>query len=238
MAVDDAQLRGNRLLRTLPASERTDLADRLQLRGFRLKELVYEQGDPIHAVAFPLHGVFSLLSFMRDGRGAEVATVGNEGIVGLPAFLQPALPQTHRAICQVAGDALVLRADELRALAASSDAVHTALHGYAQALIVQIAQGSVCNRLHTVEQRCVRWLLQSHDRARSDRFPLTQEFLGQMLGVGRQTVNQTARGLQDAGLIRYVRGTITIVDRRGLEQAGCECYAVVRSEFDRLLDPA
>lgn len=237
MPVDEAALGANRLLALLPAAVGHDLARLLVLRDFGFGELVFRQGAVAEELVFPIGGVFSLVNFMEDGRGAEVATVGNEGLVGLGELLRPGEPQPQRAIAQIAGDGLVARADALLAAMREHDALHAVVLGYAQVLMAQIAQSSVCNRLHSVEQRCIRWLLQSHDRVGRDTFKLTQEFLGLMLGVGRQTVNATARKLQDADLIRYARGTLTIRDRPRLESLSCECYARVRDEYDRFLGP-
>jgi CRP-like cAMP-binding protein len=227
--------RRNRLLSWLPPPASADLEARCRRRQFEFDDGVYEQDGSIDDVVFPLTAVFSLISTTSEGRGAEVATIGNEGVVGLPAFLEPRLPTAHRAIAQVPGEALTMPASEFLDVAADNRALHVALHGYAQALMTQIAQGSVCNRLHPVLQRCVRWLLQTHDRVGRDQFVLTQRFLGQMLGAGRDTVNQAAGELQRAGIIRYVRGNMTILDRPGLERAGCECYFVVQRQFERLL---
>jgi CRP-like cAMP-binding protein len=144
----------------------------------------------------------------------------------------------HRAIAQIAGDAIVVGAAEFLDVSNAGGHFQAVLMRYAQALMTQIAQGAACNRLHTVDQRCGRWLLMTHDRVEGDRFELTQEFLSQMLGVGRQAVNEAAQALQDRGLIEYCRGQMTILDRAGLEAASCACYAVIRAEFDRLLPAA
>jgi CRP-like cAMP-binding protein len=234
MAPEEPPTRRNRLLAWLPEGACAELEAKCSRRNFGFGEGVYEQDGAIGCIVFPLTGVFSLISSTSEGRGAEIATVGNEGLVGLSAFLEPRLPTAHRAIAQIAGAALTIPTDPFLETVADNRAVHAALHGYTQALMTQIAQGSVCNRLHPMQQRCVRWLLQTHDRVGDDRFRLTQEFLGQMLGAGRDTVNQAAGTLQRAGLIRYVRGNMTIVDRPGLERTACECYGVVRRQFERL----
>jgi CRP-like cAMP-binding protein len=226
----------NRLLAWLPERTRNEFCAGCVRRRFEFRETVYEQHDAVESVVFPLTAVFSLISTTHDGRGAEIATVGIEGLVGLPAFLEPRLPTVHRAIAQIAGEALTLPGDAFREAAAGNQGVHAAMHGYTQALLTQIAQGSVCNRLHPLHQRCVRWLLQTHDRVGEDHFLLTQEFLGRMLGAGRDTVNHAAAELQRAGLIRYVRGRMTILDRPGLEAIACECYRVVRGHFERLFE--
>jgi CRP-like cAMP-binding protein len=238
MAVAQDALSGNRLLAAVDGRLRAALAEAAEERDFELRELVFEQGEPIRHVVFPLSGVWSLLSVMDDGRSVEVATVGREGFVGLPVFLRATLTSSHRAIVQVPGRAITFGAAEFLDLGNSGGSFQTTLQRYAQALITQIAQNVACNRLHALEQRCARWLLQTHDRVDGDEFPLTQEFLGQMLGVGRQAVNEAAQALQDAGLIRYTRGTVTVIDRDRLHGAACECYDVVRDEFGRLLPPA
>jgi CRP-like cAMP-binding protein len=238
MPVDDATLTGNRLLASLPEDLRAAVAGRADVREYGFKDVIYEPGRPVEQVLFPLNGVFSLLTMMEDGRGVEVATVGNEGFIGLPVFLQATFTSALLAIAQIPGRAVCLEPAAFLVLANRGGPFQTALQRYAQALITQIAQGSACNRLHAVEQRCTRWLLQTHDRVGTDEFELTQEFLGRMLGVGRPAVNAAAQTLQDAGLIRYTRGRITILDRPGLESLACECYAVIRDEFDRLLKPA
>jgi CRP-like cAMP-binding protein len=235
MPLEQQLLGRNRLLRTLPADLQADVARLARRERFPQREVVYEQGETIEQVVFPLTGVFSLVSMMEDGRGVEIATVGNEGFVGLPVFLQATLTSSHRAIAQIDGDSLVLEPAPFLRLANTGGPFQTALQRYAQAMITLIAQGSACNRLHRLEQRCARWLLETHDRVDSDEFALTQEFLAKMLGVGRHAVNEAAQALQDAGTIRYSRGRITVLDRARLEATACECYAVVREEFDRLL---
>jgi CRP-like cAMP-binding protein len=189
-------------------------------------------------VTFPTEGVCSLLSVVDDGRTVEVATVGNEGFVGLPVFLQATLTSSHRAIVQIPGRGITLPAASFLDLSNSGGRFQTILQRYAQAIITQIAQGAACNRVHSVEQRCARWLLMTRDRVTDDRFPLTQEFLAQMLGAGRQAVNEAAQSLQEDGLIRYSRGDITVLDRAGLERRSCECYSLIRGEFERLLPSA
>jgi CRP-like cAMP-binding protein len=214
---------------------RSEVARVAAPKRFEQRESVYEQGETIDAVLFPIDGVFSLVTVMDDGRAVEVATVGNEGFVGLPVFLQARLTSAHRAFSQIAGDALVIAPAPFLRLSNSGGPFQAALQRFALATITLIAQGAACNRLHRIEQRCARWLLETSDRVGAEDFPLTQDFLAQMLGVGRQAVNEAARSLQDAGLIRYSRGSVAILDRPGLEAAACECYALVRAEFDRLL---
>lgn len=237
MPVAPAQVGTNRLLASLPRSAQSIVAERLTERYFDFGEVVYQQGSAAQLVVFPVDSAFSLVAYLEDGRGAEVATIGNEGLIGVAMLLRPGRSEHHRAFAQVAGAALTLRGRDFAAVARTNQPLRIAVAAYAQALLTQISQGSVCNRLHSLEQRCIRWLLQTHDRVGTDQFQLTQEFLGLMLGVGRQAVNRTARGLQDKELIRYGRGRVTILDRPGMEAAACECYATVRGEFDELLRP-
>jgi CRP-like cAMP-binding protein len=176
--------------------------------------------------------VFSLIG-TADGHAVEVATIGCEGMVGLPVFLgRPTSP--HSSFCQVAGQAAVLPADQLGSVLTRDGALHGLLNRFTQATMVQIAQNVVCNSSHALSQRAARWLLTTHDRVGRDEFALTQEFFSQMLGASRPTVSEIASKLQTRGLIHYRRGQLTITDRPGLEQAACDCYAVVKAEFNGL----
>ena len=201
----------------------------------KTRDLVFDINEPIRYVYFVNHGVVSVVSVMSDGNAVETATIGFEGMVGMPVFHRTDRT-VAQAFCQVPGDALRMSADAFRAAVEDAPALTTILHRYAQALFTQVAQSSACNRLHTARQRCARWLLQTHDRAGSDEFALTQDFLAQMLGVRRATVSEVAARLQDVGLIRYVYGRIAIVDRPALEEAACECYSIIRREYDRLIE--
>jgi CRP-like cAMP-binding protein len=167
----------------------------------------------------------------------EVATIGREGMAGLPAFLGVSA-SPNDVFSQVPGTALRLPAQHLRTVLVTDGVLHRQLYRYIQAMIVNLSQNVACNRLHTTEERAARWLLMTADRVDSLQFPLTQEFLAQMLGVRRATVSLTAGQLHSAGLISYSRGVITIDDRAGLEAAACECYGILREEFDRLRKPA
>jgi CRP-like cAMP-binding protein len=229
----------NRLLAGVPEDELTVLAPDFEVVTLGLKDCMYREDEPIEHVFFPITGILSLVSQMKDGRGVEIATVGNEGMVGLPVFLQARSTSAHRAFSQIPGESLRLPAERFNEfLTGSSDGgLHRALHRYTQALMSMIARAVACNALHPIQQRACRWLLISHDRIDGDEFLLTQEFLGQMLGVTRGSVNEVARALQDAGAITYTRGHVTVLNRRELESRSCECYAVIRTEFDRLLDP-
>jgi CRP-like cAMP-binding protein len=236
---DLESLARNRLLGALPAPELARLAPEFELVSYGLKDFIYREDEPIEHVVFPISGVLSLVSQMEDGRGVEVATIGNEGMVGLPVFLQASTTSAHRAFSQVPGESLRISATRFSAFLSGSDngALHRVLHRFTQALMSMIARTVACNSLHSVQQRACRWLLITHDRIGDDEFLLTQEFLGQMLGVTRPTVNQVARELQDAGAIKYSRGRVTVLSRPELESRSCECYGVIRTEYDRLLEP-
>jgi CRP-like cAMP-binding protein len=201
------------------------------------RELIYDVHQPIERVYFPETGVVSIVTVLEDGRQNEVATVGYEGMVGLPVFFG-ANKSATKAFWQISGRALALDASFLENEKNNGSALSDLLHLYTQGFFTQLAQSVTCNRLHTVEQRCARWLLMTRDRVTDDRFPLTQEFLAQMLGAGRQAVNEAAQSLQEDGLIRYSRGDITVLDRAGLERRSCECYSLIRGEFERLLPSA
>jgi CRP-like cAMP-binding protein len=224
----------NRLLTALPAEEYHRLLSDAEAVSLPLGQSLCEPGAAISDVYFVRAGVVSLLAVMRDGSTAEVATIGHEGMVGLPALLG-AGASPARATVQIPGAAVRLGAVTFGEHACTDRALHGVLERYSQALLHQVAQSAACYRLHPLRQRCAHWLLMSHDRMQADRFPLTQEFLAKMLGVRRASVNGAAGGLQKAGLISYVRGKVTIADRPGLEAASCECYAIIRNEYVRLL---
>ena len=231
---DDAAGGANRLLASLPQAAYAQLLPQLEPVTLVLRQVLAEPGEPIGHVHFPTTAVVSLLTVLERGTAVETATVGNEGMVGLPLFLGTDRAP-GKAVCQVAGTSLRLPAAAFRTAAADGP-LHARLHRYTQALFTQVAQVVACNPVHLIEARCARWLLMTHDRVGTDRFPLTQEFLAQMLGVRRSTVTVAASRLQQAGLIRYRRGILTVVDRARLEAAACECYRVVADEFHRLLD--
>jgi CRP-like cAMP-binding protein len=224
----------NRLLTALPRAEYNRLRPHLEKVSLPLKDILYEANGPIPHVFFPLNGVVSLVLIMDSGFSLEVGTIGNEGIVGTPVFLGAESSPT-RAISQVAGEALRLETKVFKEEMKRAGPLYGLVLRYTQAMINQISQSTVCNHRHSVQKRMCRWLLMSHDRVGTDQFHLTQEFLAQMLGVRRPTVTAVAGILQKAGLISYHRGTLTVLDRKGLEAASCECYAVVAKELDRLL---
>jgi CRP-like cAMP-binding protein len=226
---------GNRLLDHLPPEHLEHLLPKLEEISLAMKEVVSEPGQPITHVLFPLSGVISLLTVTEDGGTVEVTTVGNEGMVGVAVFLGAGW-STTRTLCQVPGRSIRIEAKSFRSLVDGGGPLKAVIHRYAAALLSEISQNTACNRLHTNEERMARWLLMNHDRVGSDDFPMTHEFLSQMLGVRRATVTVSAGILQQAGLIRSRRGHITIVDRDGLEASSCECYRVIRAEFARLLE--
>jgi CRP-like cAMP-binding protein len=224
----------NRLLAALPRKEYDRLHPHLEKVFLPLKDILYEPNGPIPHVYFPLGGVVSLVIIMDGGFSLEVGIIGNEGMVGTPVFLGCQSSLT-RAISQVAGDALRMETKVFQEEMLRRGALYGLVQRSTQAMINQVSQSTVCNHRHSVEKRMCRWLLMSHDRVGADEFSLTHEFLAQMLGVRRPTVTAVAGNLQKAGLISYHRGRLTILDRKGLEAASCECYEVVAKELDRLL---
>jgi CRP-like cAMP-binding protein len=198
-----------------------------------LKLVLYESRAEITHAYFPTSGMISLVNEMKDGT-VEVGTVGNEGMVGTPVLLYTnSLPA--RVYVQLAGQGYRIAAGALLRVVRESPEAERLLFGYVQAVFDQLAQWVACNRLHALEARCARWLLMTSDRAGADQFLLTQEFLSYMLGVHRPAVSVAAGALSTAGLIRYSRGKVTVVNREGLESAACECYGITRQAIDRLL---
>jgi CRP-like cAMP-binding protein len=224
----------NRLLAKLPPEEYQRLLPSLQEVSFSLGEVVYEFGGRLDYVFFPTTAIVSLLYTMENGATAEMGLTGNDGVVGIALFMGGGT-MPNRAVVQSAGRALKMKVKKLQEEFAASIQFQRLLLRYTQALITQISQTAVCNRLHSVDQQLSRWLLLSHDRVNADELIMTQELIADMLGVRREGVTVAAGRLQDAGAISYVRGHITILDRQKLEQTVCECYRVVKDEFDRLL---
>ena len=224
---------GNWLLDALPKEDYERLLNDLQPVSLALGEVVYESGGQMDHVYFPTTCHVSLLYTMINGVTAEMGLVGNEGVVGIALFMGGDTTP-NRAVVQGAGRALKLKAKSMHMeFSRGGDLQHLLLR-YTQALITQISQTAVCNRLHSVEQRLCRWLLMTHDRVQSDQLEMTQEFISNMLGVRRQGVTHAAQNLQEKGWISYVRGHIKILDRPKLETHVCECYEVVRAENSRL----
>ena len=224
----------NKLLAALPPDIYERLQPNLELIPLELGASVYEAGSKQSYVYFPTDAIVSLLYVMKDGASAEIAVVGNEGLVGISLFMGGESTPS-RAVVQSAGQALRLRSKLLKQEFEFGGALQHLLLRYTQALITQMAQTAVCNRHHSIEQQLCRWLLLSADRLPTNELAMTQDLIANMLGVRREGVTSAAGKLQVAGLIHYSRGHITIVDRSKLEQCVCECYAVVKREFDRLL---
>ncbi len=225
--------RRNLLLGALPEDEYRRLQPALEPVELDVRQQLYARGKPIEHLWFPVDAVLSLLAVVEGEAAIEVATIGHEGLGGLPAFLGTT-ESPHDTFCQIAGTAVRLATGELRRFLGQDGALHDVLHRYTLATMIQLAQNVACNRLHTTEERCARWLLQTRDRVGADEFTLTQEFLAQMLGVRRGTVSITAGVLQQAGVISYSRGRISVLDPEALHEVACDCYDIVQAEYQRL----
>jgi CRP-like cAMP-binding protein len=222
----------NRILSVLGPAELSLIQPHLKEIPFAQGAVLQEQGEIIEQVYFPHSGMISLVAVMNDGeKSIETATVGREGTVGAMSGLGPR-HAFNRAVVQVAGTMARIPTSRLQAAVKASPVLRDVIVKYNEVLLAQIQQGSACNAFHEAEARLCRWLLQTRDRIDSDTIPLTQEFLSQMLGVRRTTVTLIARALQKRGLVRYRRGKIEIIDRGGLEQCACECYATVRRQIE------
>jgi CRP-like cAMP-binding protein len=225
---------GNHLLAALPASDFERLRPNLQPTSLSLGEVLYEAGSHLDAVYFPTTSIVSLLYMLENGASAEIAVVGNDGIVGIALFMGGETTPS-RAVVQSAGHAYRLDSTLLKDEFRRAGAMQQLLLRYTQALLTQMAQTAVCNRHHSLDQQLCRWLLLSLDRLQSRELVMTQQLIANMLGVRREGVTEAAQKLQAANLIEYVRGHITVLDRAGLEARTCECYGVVKRESDRLL---
>src|SRR5476651_843211 len=230
-----AKTPANRLLSLLRPSDYARLRPHLHHVPLTYRQSLYRANKRIEYVYFIETGVGSLVNTMVNGEAAEVGTIGNEGVVGLPFVLGDDRAPTSVYV-QVPGAGLRMKAAVFKKELARSASMRAVMHRYAHALFNQVAQSAACNHFHSLQQRCCRWMLMTHDRMQSDEFLLTQEFLAMMLGVQRTGVSGAAGGLKRAGLIRYRRGIVTILDRRGLQRLSCECYGTSKREFDRLLD--
>jgi CRP-like cAMP-binding protein len=226
--------RQNHLLAALPVAEREQLFQHLELIELPLGKVLYESGDQLRHVYFPTDSIVSLLYVLQDGASAEISVVGNEGLIGIALFMGGETTPS-RAIVQSAGHAYRLIGQRLKDEFHQNGDLQLLMLRYTQALITQMAQTAVCNRHHSVDQQLCRWLLLSLDRLPSNRLTMTQELIANMLGVRREGVTEAAGKLQKVGVIRYQRGSITVLDRPKLEKLCCECYAVVKRETDRLL---
>src|SRR6185369_12811446 len=225
----------NRLLATLPKNEYKRLLPKMTTVNLVLGEELYEPGEAIKYVYFPNDSIISLISELSETSWLEVGMGGNEGMAGLPVFMGVSSSSTH-ALVQGSGTAMRMSSAAVRMEANRLGSLHHLLHRYSHSLLAQVSQSSVCNRFHMVDARLARWLLMTKDRLGAEEFPLTQEFLSNMLGVRREGVSKAAGALQAGKLIRYSRGVITILNRRGLEAKSCGCYAIIKAETDAYLN--
>ena len=224
----------NRLLAALPVDDLDRLRPNLEFVPLAFRQALHEPGGPIRFVYFPTAGLASLVAMMANGASVEVGMIGKEGVVGVSIVLGDDV-SPHRAFVQVPGAAFRLEAGRLRSAFERSAAVRSLLLRYVRMMLRHISQSAACNRVHSLEPRCARWLLTTRDLVEADEFPLTHEFLALMLGVRRAGVSIAAQALQEAGLIRYRHGRMAILDPAGLEAAACECYRSLKDEADRLL---
>jgi CRP-like cAMP-binding protein len=225
----------NKLLAKVPADELKRLQPHLHEVRLEYMQVLSEPDESITQVYFPTRGVLSMVNEPDSGDIVEFATIGNEGMVGVPVLLgSNSMPS--RVMVQVAGSGFQIESKRFSEILKQTPAFNARLMRYVMALLNQVAQATSCNRLHEVQERCARWLLHTHDRVNGDSFMLTQEFLSQMLGVHRPTVTIAARMLQQAGLIRYTRGQIEVIDREGLEAAACSCYRSITDHYASLLE--
>jgi len=233
-AIRETARNRNRLLSLLPPEDLARLKPHLVRVSTEPRDPVWEPDRPIPSVLFPISSVNSIIAMDDQGGQVEVATIGNEGVVGLPLFLGTR-SAPGRAFTQIGGDALRMEAGPFIEFANSMASLRSRLQLYTQGFVIQVSQSVACNQLHPADQRLARWLLSCADRVGEERFPLTQEFMAQMLGVRRATVSEAARALQERGLIKYSRGTLEITDRDGLIETACSCYRIVRDHYDKLL---
>jgi len=229
---DDA--RDNFLLGSLHHDELRRIAAKLEKVDLELGEVLYESGEKLDHIYFPTTAIISMLYIMENGGTAEIGVVGNDGVVGISLFLGGETT-TSRAIVQSAGDLLRMKEADLKTEFKKSGRFQELLLRYTQAILTQISQTAVCNRLHSIDQQLCRWLLLSHDRLRSDKLVMTHDLISNMLGVRREGITLAAKKLAARKLIANKRGTVTVIDRLGLEAASCECYAIVNAEYNRLL---
>jgi CRP-like cAMP-binding protein len=225
----------NRLLAALPTDDFRRLVPCLKTVPIRVKQVLLKCGEPLRDVYFPNGGVASITTTLLDGTTIEAATVGDEGMVGIEAFLTADAVAPGDVLIQVPDtSAERMSVEDFRRETAESGAFHDLIARYTQVVIAQMMQTTACNAMHDVRQRCARWLLMTHDRMHQADFHLSHEFLAGMLGVQRPTVSVVAETLQEAGLIRYTRGHVTVCDRKGLEATACECYPIIQAHFNRL----
>jgi CRP-like cAMP-binding protein len=225
---------GNFLLSMLPEAEYQSLKPHFELIGSPLKSVFYQRDQPIEYVYFPLSGEHSVLTFMENGSAAEVGMVGNEGFSTVEV-LTGSDWALETVICQIPGETLRLPLTRFMEAIQGETKLRRLVYRYFQYYLAQVSQSVACNRLHTTEERFAKWMLMNHDRVPGDEIHITQEFLADMLGVHRPSVSLIARGFQQLGLIKYSRGVVTVLDRQGIEEASCECYAAVRKQYERAL---
>jgi CRP-like cAMP-binding protein len=224
----------NKLIACLPNDDYARLRPLLKTIPLKKKQIIHRRNEPVGHVIFPNGGVASVTTVMKDGAAVEIATVGDEGLIGIDAFFGN-VPMTSETMMQVPdGDGEMMTADAFRREMGRPGAFQECVLRYWQGFQKLVMQSTACMALHPLQDRCCRWLLMAHDRVRRDEFELSHEFLAMMLGATRPTVTVVAGTLQKAGLIRYRHGRVTVVDRNSLEDAACECYATVRAEFERL----
>lgn len=235
MSAFQTDLPKNRLLAALPVEAYQRLVPHLEFVSLAVEQIIYEPGEPFSHVYFPHKALVSLVSMMEDGTTVEVGLVGQEGMVGIPALLGGGTT-TNKAFVQVPDSGMRIKADVLKSEFDRGGMLQSLLLRYMQALFTQVSQVAACNRLHSLEERFARWLLSVQYCVQSDEFPLTQEFISHMLGVRRSGVTVAASTLSQAGMIRYSRGKITILNQEDLEATSCECYKLISNEFSRLLD--
>lgn len=226
---------GNILLDRLPASVLERLTPHFELISLKTHDIVHRPGEEIHSLYFPVTCMISITVTMSNGATVEAGAVGSREAVGINAFMGGRETTQTEYIVQLAGDAIKISAAPMKLEFDRNTEFRAILLKYTQALIAQVSQNVACNRLHQIEQRCSRWLLEVRDRVRSDRFVLTQEFIAEMLGANRVSVSQAMAELKDASVIDYSRGYVDLKDIRALEKRSCECYFVLRDEYDRLL---
>jgi CRP-like cAMP-binding protein len=226
---------GNALLRALPAEDMDAIRPALEQVALVKHHPIFLPGEPASHVWFPNNGMISIVALDDRGAAIEVVTVGHEGMTGLSIVLGSET-MIYASMVQVPGDGWRIETAAFRRLLEARPAIRAVMLRYVLAAMTQMGQNAACGQLHNLEARCARWLLLAHDDVAGDTFPLTQDYLAMMLGVTRPSVSEAASSLQRAGLIRYVRGQITVLDRPGLEAMSCECYRIVRREFERLLD--
>jgi CRP-like cAMP-binding protein len=238
VAPTDTGASGNLVIDSLPQPDRDALLARARHVRLEIGQVLAEADEQLRFAYFPRNGMVSIVTIVEDGTMVESGTIGYEGMFGLQIVLGADSSPNLRALSQMPTDAIRVEADELRRLAANGSPLQSRLLRYSHVLLVQAAQAVLCNRRHSAEQRCAKWLLFAQDRIAADRIDLTQEFLAEILGVRRASVTTVANALRKQGLIAYHRGSITVLDRAGLESASCGCYAMIRREYDRYLQAA